>query len=80
MSEKFHLDNTLSAKQNEPHSTKVLARDIFCIFGTQKFPSLKICLNKFASTKSGLCNINLTLIIQHNRRNLEFPDILQKKS
>ena len=69
----FILQITLSATQNEPHSIKVYAAEYLCIFGVQKFPSLKICLNKFPFTK---WKYNRNCIVKLKRLGLHFmPDM-----
>ena len=60
---------TSSAIQYEPHSINVCAVKFFCIFGVQKFPSLKICLNKFPLIKLGY---NRNCIIKLKRNGLHF--------
>ena len=68
---------TSSAIQYEPHSINVFAVEFFCIFGVQKFPSLKICLNKFPLIKWGY---NRNCIIKLKRIVLDFITDMVKLS
>ena len=68
---------TWSTTQYEPHSINVFAVEFFCIFGVQKFPSLKICLNKFPLTKWGYNN---NCIIKIKRNALHFMTDMVKLS